>query len=184
MAAFVATLPLRKIPGIGEKSAERLAAVGLQTCADVQAFSPYELVRQFGKTGQMLLQRSQGLDDRPVESSRIRKSVGVETTLAVDLQQLPQAASVMQQLLPDLLRRVQRHCPLASLVRQGVKLKFADFQQTTVERSVSGWHPELWPRLLQEAWLRGEGRAVRLVGISVGLPGVSDEANPQLSLNL
>ena len=182
VATFVESLPLRKIPGIGQKSAERLARAGLHTCGDVQRFSPYELIRQFGKTGQMLLQRCQGIDERPVESERVRKSVGVETTLPVDLQTAEQAEEVMQHLLPDLLRRLQRHCRAESLIRQGVKLKFADFQQTTVERSVAGLQPELWPRLLREAWLRAEGRSVRLVGISVGLPEMNYHSQ-QLSLD-
>lgn len=66
------TLPLRKIPGIGEKSAQRLAAMGLHTGADVQAYPASELLRLFGKSGQMLLGVCRGRDGRPVEVSRVR----------------------------------------------------------------------------------------------------------------
>lgn len=170
VAAFVAVLPLSKIPGIGEKSAQRLAAAGLHRCADVLAYPRHLLLARFGKTGQMLLERARGMDERSVQVSRLRKSVGVETTLATDLQQEGEGWQVVQALLPDLRRRLARHCDARKICRQGVKVKFADFRQTTVERAVQGLDEVLFASLLHEAWQRGEGKAVRLVGLSVGLP--------------
>lgn len=58
VAAFVAALPLQKIPGVGQKSAERLAALGLHSGADVQAYPASELLLRFGKLGQMVLARA------------------------------------------------------------------------------------------------------------------------------
>ncbi len=170
VAEFVAALPLSKIPGIGDKSAQRLAAAGLHCGADVLAYPRTQLLARFGKTGQMLLERAQGLDSRPVQVSRLRKSVGVETTLESDILLESEGWQVVQALLPDLRRRLERHCEAGKICRQGVKIKFADFQQTTVERSVRGLDEVLFAGLLHEAWLRGEGKAVRLVGLSVGLP--------------
>ncbi len=179
-SAFAAQLPLVKIPGIGQKSAERLAAAGLYQGKDVLAWPQSRLLQQFGRTGQLLRQRAQGLDDRPVETGRARKSVGVEHTYPADLMEESAALACLPDLLQELHGRLQRHCSPERICRQGVKLKFADFQQTTVERSVQGWEPALFARLLQHAWLRGAGRGVRLVGVSVGLP--EGQAERQLDL--
>ena len=184
VADFVRTLPLKKIPGIGARSAERLALCGLHTCADVQAFSPQELLLRFGKMGQMLLARCQGVDERPVEAHRVRKSVGAEITLPQDLQQPEQALAVLQTLLPVLQRSMARYVPPTAIVRQGIKLKFDDFQQTTVERAVRGVDQGLWQTLLEQAWARSAGRGVRLVGVVVGLPEPAAATAQQLSLAL
>ena len=183
VAAFVAALPLRKIPGVGQKSAERLAALGLHTGADVQGYPASELIRLFGKQGQMLLARAHGIDERPVEVSRVRKSVGVELTLPTDLQCLEEAYPVLAQLEQNLWPRLKRHAPDGRIVRQGVKVKFADFQQTTVERTSSRLDTGLFLSLLREAWARGEGKPVRLLGVVVSLPQPSETVETlQLSL--
>ena len=68
-------------------------------------------------------------------------------------------------------------------MRQGVKVKFADFQQTTVERASSHLDTGLFLNLLREAWGRGEGKSVRLVGLVVSLPQPAEVVeDPQLSL--
>jgi DNA polymerase IV len=183
VAEFVATLPLQKIPGIGQKSAERLAALGLHTGADVQAYPASELLRRFGKSGQMLLERVRGVDDRQVEASRVRKSVGVEFTLPTDLHSVEEALPILVQLEQQLWPRLQRHAPDGRILRQGVKVKFADFQQTTVERSSPRADTGLFLSLLREAWARGEGKSVRLLGLVVSLPQPEENReDPQLSL--
>ena len=69
------------------------------------------------------------------------------------------------------------------IVRQGVKVKFADFQQTTVERTSSRLDTGLFLSLLREAWARGEGKPVRLLGVVVSLPQPSETVETlQLSL--
>lgn len=182
VAAFVRQLPLSKIPGIGGKTAERLAKIGLHTCEDVQRFPRNQLLLQLGKTGQMLLERAYGLDERDVQTHRERKSVGVETTFAQDMQWESQGHEVLPTLMAELKQRLERRGWQGQIARQGVKLKFADFQQTTVERSVRVYTPDLFDSLLHEAWLRGGGKPVRLVGINIGLPEA--ETSPQLPLDL
>lgn len=179
---FVAALPLSKIPGIGEKTAQRLSALHLHTCADVRAFPKTQLLQQFGKTGLMLQQRIMGIDDRPLTVSRERKSVGVETTFVHDLYSELEGRQKIAVLLQELLQRLQRRQWHGELSRQGVKLKFADFKQTTVERSVHEFSPQLFLDLLHEAWMRSAGRPVRLIGLNIGLP--EPVVQEQLSLNL
>jgi len=83
--AFIKTLPLGKIPGVGKVSAAKLENMGLRTCGDVQNSDLSMLLKRFGKFGRVLWERSQGIDERNVNSERLRKSVGVERTLAEDI---------------------------------------------------------------------------------------------------
>ncbi len=182
VAEFVCQLPLGKLPGVGRKTAERLEAQGLYTCEDARALSAQELCSRFGKLGEMLTTRIWGLDEQPVQAHRIRKTIGVETTLASDVCDEAACLTVLQQLLPELERRFQLACPAEQVMGQGIKLKFADFHQTTVYRSQGGYQPALFVPLLKEGLQRAQGRSVRLLGLVVGLPK-EGEVN-QLSLDL
>ncbi|WP_233114499.1 DNA polymerase IV, partial [Aggregatibacter actinomycetemcomitans] len=88
VADFVATLPLKKIPGVGKVTSEKLLQMGLATCADVQKYDRNALFNLFGKVGQHIWAYSHGIDERPVQPHRERKSVGVETTLLENIEQL------------------------------------------------------------------------------------------------
>jgi len=137
--AFLQTLPLAKIPGVGKVSAAKLEAMGLRTCGDVQKCDLVILLKRFGKFGRILWERSQGIDERDVNSERLRKSVGVERTMAEDIHHWSECEAIIERLYPELERRLAKVKPDLLIARQGVKLKFDDFQQTTQEH--------VWPRL-------------------------------------
>ena len=178
--AFLKTLPLGKIPGVGKVSAAKLESMGLRTCEDVQRSDLAMLLKRFGKFGRVLWERSQGIDDRDVNSERLRKSVGVERTLIEDIHDWSECETIItEQLYPELERRLSKVKPDLLIARQGIKLKFNDFQQTTQEH--------VWPRLnkddliatAKKAWEeRRGGRGVRLVGLHVTL------LDPQLERQL
>ncbi|WP_298444707.1 DNA polymerase IV [uncultured Ferrimonas sp.] len=175
VASFSAALPLRKIPGVGPKTAERLSARGLNIGADVLKHSPEQLAQWLGKFGPVLHQRAQGIDPREVISHRERKSVGVETTLSEDLGSETECLHQLRKLLPKLSQR------LGTKRFKGIniKLKFSDFQQTTVSTQAQQLDESTLRALLQTGYQRGHGRGVRLVGISVNL---DDSKVEQLSL--
>ncbi|MDZ7870033.1 MAG: DNA polymerase IV [Rheinheimera sp.] len=181
VSAFVETLSLRKIPGVGQKTAEKLAKLGLHRCSDVLKADLQILVREFGSFAEILLERSQGLDSREVHNERERKSVAVEQTFSQDLTTPEQSMQPLAEMYQKLVRRIERCEAQEQIQKIGIKLKFQDFRQTTIERQ----HPELCFNLLQQllnqAWLRGQGKAVRLVGIHVGLK--SNAAQAQLDLD-
>ncbi|KFK92353.1 MULTISPECIES: DNA polymerase IV [unclassified Serratia (in: enterobacteria)] len=178
--AFLQQLPLGKIPGVGKVTAKRLEELGLFTCADVQQYDLAALLKSFGKFGRVLWERSQGIDEREVSPERLRKSVGVERTLAADIHRWEDCETlIIDKLYPELEMRLRKVKPDLHIARQGVKLKFQDFQQTTQEH--------IWPVLNQEdlvnvarqVWQeRREGRGVRLVGLHVTL------LDPQLERQL
>lgn len=180
---FLQTLPLSKIPGVGKVSAAKLETMGLLTCADVQKCDLSQLLKRFGKFGHVLWKRSQGIDEREISSERLRKSVGVERTLAEDIHQWGECEEIIEQLYPELARRLAKVKPDLLIARQGVKLKFNDFQLTTQEH--------VWPKLdkadliatARKTWdERRGGRGVRLVGLHVTL--LDPQIERQLLLGL
>lgn len=182
VAEFVNTLAVKKIPGVGRKMAEKLAALGVQTCGDLQAYERVELARRFGKWGSELYDLCRGIDERPVRSHRERKSVSKETTFRENrttLEALDHSLTPLLESLRESLVGKHQDRRVKSLV---VKLKFADFETTTAERGGSRIERAAFNELLQEAWQRGAGRAVRLLG--VGVKFAAKEEKSQLELEL
>nr|WP_233116028.1 DNA polymerase IV [Aggregatibacter actinomycetemcomitans] len=183
VADFVAALPLKKIPGVGKVTSEKLLQMGLATCADVQKYDRNALFNLFGKVGQHIWAYSHGIDERPVQPHRERKSVGVETTLLENIEQLAQGDDILKKLYAQLVTRVQRACPnipLAQFRKIGVKLKFEDFQVTTLEKSAVDFSEENFRLLLAQIWQSKQGRSVRLIGLHVTLP--EEKQSEQMSL--
>jgi DNA polymerase-4 len=176
---FLLTLPLAKIPGVGKVTAKKLEELGLHTCADVQKTDLAALLKRFGKFGRVLWERCNGIDEREVVTDRLRKSLGVERTLSADIHEWEACLEIIDFLYAELERRLKVIKPDLLIARQGVKLKFDDFQQTTQEH--------VWPVLNKEDLIdvakktweeRRAGRGVRLVGLHVTL------LNPQLERQL
>lgn len=179
---FVRRLPLGKIPGVGKVSVKRLADLGLAHCDDVRQFGETNMVRHFGSSGVVIFRRAMGIDDRPLVTNWIRKSVSVERTFAVDVARIEEAATILETLFTELQGRLKnhRHRPIRN---QHLKLKFTDFRSTTVERSSPALNPGLFAELLPLAWQRGAGLDIRLLGIGVSFkddPGPA--SHPQLAL--
>jgi len=166
---FALNLPLNKIPGVGTVTQEKLRQVGLITGRDVRAVDQQFMLDNFGKLGLAIRERCFGLDARAVEPSRPRKSVGVETTLVSDISTSEQCIALLEQLYPELLRRIEKSKSMGLITKQGIKLKFNDFQSTTVEKINSAANYDLYLVLLAQALKRSNGRSIRLIGLNVGL---------------
>jgi DNA polymerase-4 len=83
-AAFLAPLEIRRLWGVGEKSAAALREYGVRTIGDLAALPDDLLIRRFGKYGAALGQRARGMDDDPVGGRDAAKSIGHEHTFDVD----------------------------------------------------------------------------------------------------
>lgn len=180
---FVKVLPLGKIPGVGKVTVQKLQQMGLNTCEDVRHYPLEQLVKRFGKFGPVLWNRSHGIDDRDLSLSRERKSVGVERTLAEDLQTREECYDMVENLFPKLLERLKKANPALAIQSQGVKLKFSDFQQTTVEHKCGRLDKSYFLSLLEEAYERKQERGIRLVGLHVGLPTGRDSFQMSFSFD-
>lgn len=163
---FMHPLPVRKIWGIGEKTERKLEGLGVKRCGDLQRFTRPQLVDLFGKFGVELYHLCRGIDHRPVEPDRPRKSLSTEETFPVDLATLAQCEEKLEELFQDLMADLAQKESTRHVAKIFVKLKFSDFSRTTAERA--GLAPALpeFRLLLAEAFDR-TGKPVRLIGVGV-----------------
>ncbi len=163
---FMEKLPVRKIWGIGEKTERKLEELGVKTCGQLQRFSRPELVEFFGKFGLDLYDLCRGIDHRPVEPDRPRKSLSTEETFAADLTTVDQCEEKLEELFQELMADLAQKESTREIRKIFVKLKFNDFTRTTAERA--GLAPTLadFHSLLAEAFAR-TGKPVRLIGVGV-----------------
>jgi DNA polymerase-4 len=166
VSMFMAALPVRKIWGIGAVTEQKLQQRGITTCGELQRFNRVQLVDIFGKFGAELYDLCRGIDERPVEPHRERKSLSNEETFSSNLETLAACEEKLEELFAELMADLAQKETSRTVTKIFVKLKFADFTRTTVERA--GLAPSLgeYRALLAEAFGR-TGKTVRLLGVGV-----------------
>lgn len=174
---FMRALPVSKLWGVGKKMQARLAQKGVETCGDLQERSKYELADQFGQWGLALYSLCRGEDKRAVRPHRVRKSLSKERTFRENISSLPELRKALDPIVESVEQALadkagSRH--IRSLV---VKMKFADFERTTAERAHRQVERGIIDELLEEAWRRSAGKAVRLLGVGVRFhnPGAEEQ---------
>jgi DNA polymerase-4 len=170
--AFVAALPVGKLFGVGKVTAARLNRLGAMTCADLRGWTMAELQHHFGRFGARLYELCRGIDSREVCSERERKSVSVEETYATDLPDLQACIAELPALIGKLGERIARAKAAPDICKVFVKMRFADFRQTTVECVATAPDPAMFETLLRTGFERGR-QPVRLLGTGVRLSKAS-----------
>jgi DNA polymerase-4 len=180
-AAFLAPLPTRELWGVGPKTAEALAALGVHTIGDLAHRSEGEMLARFGKHGALLWQFAHGLDDRPVETERETKSISRETTFVNDVRDAAHLRQTLQALCTEVSEALRKEGLHGSTIK--IKLRWSDFRsltrQTTLVSPVDDGDDiyKAALRLLDKH--RPPERAVRLLGV-----GVSHFSTPLPQLSL
>tara|TARA_Y100000994_G_C15547441_1_gene382600 strand:- start:269 stop:808 length:540 start_codon:yes stop_codon:yes gene_type:complete len=169
------SLPVDKIWGVGGKTSDKLAALNISTCADLQNLDIVTLHKLFGKFGASLYNLCRGIDDRPVVSNRERKSCSVERTFSHNVTTLEYAKKKLHHILLELKNDVTHSHSNRKIKSAFIKIKFSDFTKTTSERTSSMINSELFNLLLKKSWNRGKGKPVRLIG--AGIRFHSDRVN-------
>ncbi len=134
---FIDNLEVRKFFGIGKVTAEKLNKMGIWFGRDLKQIDRFEMVRLFGKSGNYYYEICRGIDQRPVEPSRERKSVGAEQTFSTDLFLENELESEMLQIADILWERYEQSNVKAKTLT--LKYKYADFEQHTRSKTISGW---------------------------------------------
>lgn len=186
VAEFVIALPVDKINGVGRVTTRKLEEMGVVTCGDLQTIPLTELVKRFGKYGKRLADVAMGIDNRAVQSTRVRKSISVEHTFAEDIADLPGVIAALDDILEELERRFEKIDDTYFPSKRFVKIKYRDFTQTTLEESMSSsgeaWcSPTQFRRMTSAAWPRG-AKPVRLLGVGLRLRPLAGDTQDQLSL--
>jgi DNA polymerase-4 len=166
--AFLHPLPVSALWGVGRVTEESLLKLGLRTVGDVAEMPADALTRAVGPALAARLSRlANGIDPRDVETRRVEKSIGHETTFHHDLVDPDEIARELLRLATDVGVRLRRAAMLARTVT--LKLRYGDF--TTVTRSRTLAEPtDVARRIYEEALvplgeLVGDGRRVRLIGV-------------------
>jgi DNA polymerase-4 len=182
--AFVRELPVRKIWGVGPKSAERFAGEGIKTCDDLQKLSLAELARRHGKWGHELYRLCRGEDDRAVNPDRVRKSLSNERTYSENLTTLDACQAALTELVDELFEELKTKADDRKIRKAVVKVKFADFTRTTKECVSASPDLATYQALLTEARARKQ-QPIRLLGAGVRFAEENEDepqANPQQEL--
>jgi DNA polymerase IV len=172
VADFLAPLPVTRLWGVGPATARRLGELNIKTVADVRSCPLLLLEQKLGRYGEVLARLSWGDDTRPVQSSRVPKSRGSETTFQEDVHDLSQLCETLQGLADGVaaeLSGLDLRARTATL-----KLRYADFKTITRSRTfeapilVSDGSAALY-RIVREllfAALDERDAPVRLLGVS------------------
>jgi len=167
--AFIAALPIRKFFGVGKVTEEKMLNLGIKTGADLKRYSKAQLIQIFGKSGGYFFDIAHGLDDRPVEPNRIRKSIGKETTFSEDLDDRDQMIEILENIAAKLENALLKKDAKGRTIT--LKVKYFDFQSVT--RSTTIDQPVDSAAVIMEyvrpllAKTEAGNKKVRLLGISV-----------------
>lgn len=166
---FAERLPVEKFHGVGKATALKMQSLGIRTGKDLKELPLETLQHYFGKAGLHYYNISRGIDNRPVNSCRIRKSVGVEITFQQDIKAKQEVIVQLQSLLDKALGKVAEKQLVARTLT--VKIKYHDFVQITRSRTL--------PQIISAASSRGViveellkntdvgQRNVRLLGVTL-----------------
>lgn len=128
---FLASLAIGRFFGVGKVTEKKMHSLGIRTGHDLLRFEKAELVRFFGKAGAFFYDIARGIDDRPVQVSRGRKSIGTETTLQTDVLNMEEIDAIIRSLAIKVERALQnKDCGGTTIT---LKVRYHDF--TTVTRS-------------------------------------------------
>ncbi len=135
-ADFVAGLPVRRFHGVGPRTAEKMAGLGIETGADLAARSEAWLAQHFGSFAHYLYKAARGIDDRRVNPSRERKSLGAELTYFEDKRSDEELREALGGIIDIVWERIERSNTHGKTLV--LKARYADFR--TITRSHSPGH--------------------------------------------
>lgn len=126
---FMGPLPLRKIHGIGPVTEKRLGEAGLHRCEDVWPYNLDQLTARVGSMAAWLYDGSRGLDDRPVQTDWVRKSLGREETFAADIMDVERLASELAGIVANVSADLRDEGLKGRTVT--LKVRYGDFKRIT-----------------------------------------------------
>lgn len=126
---FVEALAIEQFFGVGKVTAKHMHQLGIKNGWDLKQFSEQELVRHFGKAGHIYYLNARAIDDRPVESQRIRKSISSETTFGKDIDNLEELALELDIVAKDAFSDIKKKGFKGRTIT--LKVKYADFRIIT-----------------------------------------------------
>jgi DNA polymerase-4 len=134
-AEFIEQLPIEKFHGVGKVTAQKFKLLGINNGLDLKNAGLEFVAKHFGKNGQFFFDIANGIDNRPVEPDRDRKSVGAENTFSSDLVTDEELNTAIREICDTLYTRLQKAAVWGTTLT--VKIKYNDFTQITRSKSFS-----------------------------------------------
>ncbi|HLE53774.1 MAG TPA: DNA polymerase IV [Thermoplasmata archaeon] len=180
---FLAPISVRKILGVGPKTAVRLKELGLETIRDLQAYPPEDLVETLGGFGEYLVDVAFGRDaDEVVEPTGPPESISTETTFETDLDAFDELWPELDSLCRSI--HVQLLAEKFAYRTVTLKVRYSDFETHTRSKSLKIHTADLEPILILSQMMLKEvlasGRKIRLIGVR--LTNLAERVAPQSSL--
>ena len=183
-AARLAPMPIRKLPGVGPATQERLHRRGLHTVGEVAAVPLEDLTDILGQAhGQSLHQHARGIDERVLEPERDAKSISAETTFPIDLTDQRELLDHARRLIGRVIGRLTKD----GISGRTITLKIRSYDFSTITRSITLDQPTdsaatilAGARQLLSAIDTSNG--IRLLG--VGVTGLTDYTQQDLLAHL
>jgi DNA polymerase-4 len=169
-AEFLAPLPIEMLWGVGPKTAEKLAALGIYKIGELASWPREDLYKRLGKSGYDLHSRAQGIDTREIVTHRDPKSFSQEVTFGKDISDASRLEEQIRKQSQRVAKSLSRHNNLGATIK--VKIRWPDF--TTITRQTTLLVPtddpqiifETAHKLFKDNW---DGNTpVRLIGVGVG----------------
>lgn len=168
--SFLMKLPIEKFRGVGKKTVPKMHDLGIVSGQELFDLSESKLMQHFGKLGYILYRRVRGIDDRPVEYRRDRKSIGKERTynqLLISDAEITAQLKMLAGLVADALKQQQRHGKTVVL-----KVRYQDFttitKRATQTEFVENSEEAIYfvANQVREE-LQANGQKIRLLGITM-----------------
>lgn len=180
--AVLDPLPIRKLFGLGAKTAPKVEALGIRTLGELRQASPARLRPVFGRYTERVLQRAAGIDTRPVVPDVDEKQVSAEETFDTDIADHARLRAEVVRLADKVGARLRSRALTAACVT--VKIRRKDFTTYSRQRQFNPATQETRVITavaieLLDAWLAAQPRAaLRLLG--VGVSGLAPAAQLDL----
>ena len=174
---FIDRLPIEAFWGVGKVTAKKMHTLGIHRGKELRQCTLEMLTRIFGKAGHIYYNFARGIDLRPVEAERIRKSVGCEHTLDKDITSQSSVIIELYHVATELVERLKRNGFSGNTLT--LKIKFYDFKQITrsltQEKELNRLEDILPLAKLLLKEVDYTIRPIRLIGLTVSNPKEEQE---------
>ena len=167
--SFLQQMDIAKFHGVGKKTVEILHQMGVFTGANLLEISEIALIDRFGRFGFDLYRKARGIDNSPVKSNRIRKSIGKEKTYSKILNLDEDIKKELTVLSEKVALSLQKHEKSGKIVI--LKIRYADFSTITKRKTLeqpTQDSEQVAQNIIQlYETLSDKNKGIRLMGVTV-----------------
>ena len=163
----IANFSIKRIFGLGPKSAEILLNMGIRTIGQLRSLGQNDLKRIFGKNSYKMAELAYGIDEREVENERERKSIGKETTFEKDVFTEKERNKTLLALVEQVGFRMRKKGVVAHTIT--LKVKYSNFKTITRSHTVEtpiNLDEDIYQEIMRMANNVNWKEPVRLLGVS------------------